>query len=127
MAKARNPITFSRKFEIDPQILAKLGVLDATLAIDTKLFIDPLLLKCSSHAELNTGGVEQYHTHFETIIRLLVASRSENDPAWKAAQKLLSFPEISGTGLGYGAGSIHGSGWGAGAYWSSASCSIANC
>lgn len=112
MAKARNPITFSREFGIDPKILSKLGVLDATLAIDTKLFIDPLLLKCSSHAEFITDGVEQYRTHFETIIRLLAASRSENDPAWKAAQKLLSFPEISGTGLGYGAGSIHGSGWG---------------
>ena len=112
MAKARNPITFSREFKIDPKLLARLGVLDATLAIDTKLFIDPILLRCSSHAELNTEGVEQYHTHFETIIRLLAASLSENDPAWKAARKHLAFPEINGTCLGYGAGSIHGSGWG---------------
>lgn len=112
MAKARNPITLSREFGIDQRDLTRLGILDATLAIDTKLFIDPLILSHSRHAELNTDAVKQYHFHFDTIIRLLASSRSEGDPAWKAAEKKLAFPEISGTCLGYGAGSIHGSGFG---------------
>lgn len=112
MAKARNPITLSREFGINQKVLARLGVLDATLAIDTKLFIDPLLLSRSKHAEFSKDAVQQYSSHFDTIIRLLANSRSEGDPAWKAAEKKLAFPEISGTCLGYGAGSIHGSGFG---------------
>jgi hypothetical protein len=43
MPKARNPTTFSRWFKVTPKALDKLGVLDPTLAIDTRLFIDPLL------------------------------------------------------------------------------------
>ncbi|MDO8465003.1 MAG: hypothetical protein Q7S46_07100 [Gallionella sp.] len=112
MAKARNPITLSKEFGINQKVLTRLGVLDATLAIDTKLFVDPLLLSHSRHTELNTDAVRQYHSHFDIIIRLLANSRSEGDPAWKAAEKKLAFPEISGTCLGYGAGSIHGSGFG---------------
>ncbi|MGC8742223.1 MAG: hypothetical protein ACP5UB_12340 [Candidatus Sumerlaeaceae bacterium] len=112
MAKAKNPITLSREFGIDQRVLARTGVLDVTLAIDTKLFIDPLLLRRSAHPEINVQAVQIYHSHFDTIIRLLANSRSEGDAAWKAAEKKLAFPEINGTCLGYGAGSIHGSGFG---------------
>lgn len=112
MAKAKNPITLSKEFGITQSRLKQLGVLDATLAMDTKLFIDPLLLHLSRHTELNTDAVQQYNSHFDTIIRLLANSRKEGDVAWTAAEKKLAFPEISGTCLGYGAGSIHGSGFG---------------
>ena len=112
MAKARNPITLSKEFGINQKALARFGVLDATLAIDTKLIIDPLLLCHSQHSELNTDAVQQYNSHFDIIIRLLSNSRKEGDAAWKAAEKKLAFPEIAGTCLGYGAGSIHGSGFG---------------
>ena len=112
MGKAKNPTIFSRTFNVDANKLAQLDVLDITLAIDTKLFIDPMLLRESSHKEFNTTANNEYHQHFEQVIKLLRASRSYGDPAWKAAQKLLSFPEVRGTCLGYGAGSIHGSGFG---------------
>lgn len=112
MAKARNPITLSREFNIPPATLDRLGVLDVKLGIDTKLFIDPLLLRRSRHPEIHKHGQHQYHVHFETIIKLLANSRNEGDPAWKAAGKKLVFPEIKGTCLGYGAGSIRGSGFG---------------
>lgn len=112
MAKAKNPTTFSHTFKIDEKKLARLGVLNVTLAIDTKLFIDPLLLRSSSHAEINTTAHNEFNNHFEQVIKLLSASRSDGDPAWKAAQRLLAFPEVAGTCLGYGAGSIHGSGFG---------------
>ncbi|MFV1985420.1 MAG: hypothetical protein ACC657_17865 [Thiohalomonadales bacterium] len=112
MAKAKNPSTFSHTFNIDKNVLSQLGVLDVTLAIDTKLFIDPLLLQSSNHTELNTTAYSQFQNHFEQVIKLLSASRAHGDPAWKAAQRMLAFPEIPGTCLGYGAGSIHGSGFG---------------
>ncbi len=114
MAKAKNPITFAHEFGIDEENLRSLGVLNVTLAIDTKLFIDPLLLKRSKHAEISGIAANLYRQHFEQVIKLLRASKAENDPAWKSAKKLLAFPEIRGTCLGYGAGSIHGSGFGDG-------------
>jgi hypothetical protein len=110
MAKARNPITVGGVFNVSERRLAQLGVLDATLALDTRLFVDPMLLEQSSHREISKAA-QVYGQHFEKIIKLLRASKSQNDPAWKAARKLLSFPEIRGTCLGYGAGSIHGRGF----------------
>lgn len=112
MAKATNPITLSQEFGIAEKDLSGLGVLNPTIAIDTLLFIDPMLLKQSSHGEINTTAINQYRAHFEQVIALLRGSKSHGDPAWRAAQKLLSFPEIAGTCLGYGAGSIRGSGFG---------------
>jgi hypothetical protein len=112
MAKARNPITLSREFGIERKRLLDLGILDSTLAVDTRLFIDPLLLDRSRHPEISQAATQQYRTHFEKVIRLLVASRMRDDPAWRGALKLFDFPEIPGTCLGYGAGSIHGSAWG---------------
>ena len=112
MAKARNSATFSETFRIDPGELDRLGVLDPTLAIDTKLFIDPLLFGQSAHAEIHTAAVKEYRAHFELVIRCLAASRQRDDVAWRAARRLLQFHEIGGTCLGYGAGSIHGSGFG---------------
>jgi hypothetical protein len=112
MAKARNPVTVGGHFKIDEKRLKMLDVLDATLGIDTKLFIDPLLLEHSSHSEFSNDGVQQYRRHFEKIIHLLENSHTLNDPAWKAAYRLFHYPEIAGTCLGYGAGSIHGSAWG---------------
>lgn len=111
MAKARNPITFSEAFGVSPEALQQLGVLDPTLAIDTRLFIDPALLSVSSHAEMREAA-RIYREHFEQLIKLLVASEVRDDAAWKAADRLLTFPEIPGTCLGYGAGSIHGRSWG---------------
>jgi hypothetical protein len=112
MAKVKNPKTLSGSFNIDRQKLDKLGVLDATLAIDTKLFIDPLVFPHSKHLEFSNLAVEQYRRHFETIIKFLAASHTPEDIARRTARKLLEFHEIKGTCLGYGAASIQGSGFG---------------
>lgn len=112
MAKAKNPVTFARQFGVAESKLAKLGVFNSTLAIDTKLFIDPMLLKHSEHIAFSKQALAQYEGHFQKIIKLLKGSQSEGDAAWKGAAKLLSFPEVAGTCLGYGAGTIRGSGLG---------------
>lgn len=112
MAQAKNPSTFSDRFNIDKNILTQLGILDITLAIDTKLFIDPLLLKHSNHKELNTDAYNEFQDHFKKVIKFLQKSQHDGDVAWNTAFRLLTFPEIPGTCLGYGAGSIHGSGFG---------------
>ena len=114
MARVRNPSTLSTHFGIGQGILSALGVLDVTLAIDTRLFIDPLLLSNSSHPELNTDAVEQYQRHFENVVKFLTATKQHEDVAWRSARRHLEFHEIRGTCLGYGAASIDGSGFGRG-------------
>lgn len=111
MAKAKNPSTFSREYSLPHTAVESIGVLDSTLAIDTRLFIDPLLLEHSKHKEMQEAA-KTYREFFEKVIQLLSASKRMDDPAWKAAKKLMAFPEVSGTCLGYGAGSIRGSGFG---------------
>lgn len=87
-------------------------MLDPTLNVDTALFIDPMLLEHSSHAEISEGARKSYETHFDRSIKLLAASRTKSDIAWRNAERLLSFPEINGTCLGYGTSSVAGSGSG---------------
>lgn len=112
MATIRNPALFSKHFNIDPKVLDRLGVLDPVLNLDTKLFIDPLLLHQSQHDEMRVGAVATYQNRFSVIIKLLVASKIEDDVAWRNAKRQFDFPEITGTCLGYGASTIHGSAWG---------------
>lgn len=110
MKTIKEPIQFSSYFGLEKLKLEKLGVLDPILNVDTKLFIDPMLLENSRHLEMQEGS-NSLIGFFEMIIKLLIQSRHEGDVAWKAAYRRFLFTEISGTCIGYGSG-IHGSGWG---------------
>lgn len=112
MAKISNPIRFSDHFQLDPKLLKKAGVLNPCLNVDTGLFIDPMLLKSSKHPEIKNGAAQTYEAHFTTVIKLLAASQKTGDTAWRNADRMLSFPEVKGTCLGYGANSVSGSGSG---------------
>ncbi|MFA6472035.1 MAG: hypothetical protein WCU00_08345 [Candidatus Latescibacterota bacterium] len=112
MSKVRNPVTFCEHFAVDPDRLDRLGVVNPTLAIDTKLFIDPLLLPESQQPEMRDLASSDYCEHFERIITFLSRTQREEDVAWRTARHMLEFHEIKGTCLGYGAGSISGSGFG---------------
>ena len=112
MAKIVDPVQFSEHFDIDDKQLENIHVLDPTLNVDTGLFIDPLLLEHSQHHEMRHDAFQIYTEHFETIIKFLRVSRSPEDVAWRSAYKLLSFPEIKWTCLGYGVVSVSGSGSG---------------
>ena len=112
MAKITNPVRFSTHFKIAPDKLAKLGVLDPTLNADTRLFIDPFLIKGSAHPEIARNGRATYEKHFRQIIGLLRGSKKQGDVPWRNAKRLLQFPEIKWTCLGYGGQSVSGSGSG---------------
>lgn len=112
MSKITSAVRFSRHFGIDPARLDAAGVLDPTLNVDTALFIDPMLLEHSRHTEICEGARRSYETHFDQSIKLPAASRARGDTAWRNAERLLSFPEINGTCLGYGTSSVAGSGSG---------------
>lgn len=112
MGKIANPIRFSEHFGVDAEQLIKLGALDPTLNLDTNLFIDPLLLRLSEHSEIKKDGYALYCKHFEQVITLLKASQQKDDTYWRNAKRLMTFPEIKNTCLGYGAASVSGSGSG---------------
>jgi hypothetical protein len=113
LAKIREiPVRFSAHFGVSPDVLAKVGVLDVTLNVDTALFIDPLLLPTSRHEELSAGATATYKKHFELVIKLLRASKRMDDVAWRGARELMEFPEAKWTCLGYGAHGTAGSGSG---------------
>jgi hypothetical protein len=111
MAKIRNPIKFSEHFEVEEATLDRLDVLDPTLNVDVRLFIDPLLLPLSKHAEMRSAS-KSFRVFFSTVIKLLAASRREGDVAWREAVRRLQFREVPGTCLGYSAASIRGSAFG---------------
>lgn len=92
--------------------MKNLGVLNPVLNVDTKLFIDPLLLANSKHSDFKTGASQSYQAYFTTLIKILAASKVKNDVLWRNAERIFNFHEIQGTCLGYGASSIHGSAWG---------------
>ena len=83
---------------------------DPHLSIDTKLFIDPLLL-------LTAGGVwagahDELIAHFVHCYKLVAKSNGKNSLSAKAARRLLTFPEPAELGLGYTAAGTRGSGSG---------------
>ena len=84
---------------------------DPTLNMDSLLFPDPLLLEQSQHPEMRLART-RFEGYFESVMILLHGINAENDKVWRTAFKLLSFPEIKGTCLGFGASSISGSGTG---------------
>jgi len=112
MGKIRNPLPFAEHFNVDPAKLEKLGILNPVLNVDTKLFIDPVLLDVSVHSEIAMGATRSFDSYFDDVIKLLRASAHRGDVAWRAAQARLRFREVVATCLGYGASTIRGSAFG---------------
>lgn len=112
MAKFSNPASFTAYFGVDPAVLDQSGAMDPLLNVDTKLFIDPLLLRDSSAPEVQSNGPTRLRIYFERLLKLLQASRDRGDAAWREADRLMNFREVAATCLGYGAASIDGSAFG---------------
>lgn len=104
-------ISLSMFCGIDPRMLEIRDVFDPVLDVDTRLFLDPHLLK---HAEVPEfiGAYEHLKTHFGNIARLLLASDAEEDVFWKRADKLMMWPEVKGLCIGFSKEGTDGSGIG---------------
>lgn len=105
----RNPRLFSKQFNVPTSALAKADLLDPFLNSDTKLFIDPLLLKGSANSDIRSKGYPLFRKHVGKITQLLLASKNSTDPAWVAAMRLLNLSERRETCLGYGGAGVSGS------------------
>jgi len=112
MAKFSNPVSFTSHFGIDPAKMEKLGVFNPLLNLDTRLFVDPLLLGKSQHPEFNQQAVRNYRRYLGQLVTLLRSSSQKDDLPWREARRRMHFPEVKGTCLGYGSQSIHGRAFG---------------
>lgn len=110
--KKNQPQYFSDHFNVDKAKLKELGVFDPILNFDTKVFVDPLLLKKSSN-EIIRNSAKTFDDFFITLLSLVKISRQDSDKPWKEAQRRVKFPEYKYTCIGYGSDSINGSGSGA--------------
>lgn len=112
MVKFVNPVPFSQHYGLPRDKLATLGTFDPILNADTKLFVDPLLLEHSKASPFGKSSRTNFTSYFETIIKLIVGSKSKGDAPWKSARRKLQFPEVRYQCLGYGGTSTRGSGGG---------------
>jgi len=113
VAKIRNPVTFAAQFGLDETRLLRLGVFNPTLNLDTKLFLDPVLLSGSRTQELRERATTRFSEYFGEVVTLMAASAREGDVAWREAARRLAFHEVKETCLGYGGSGISGSAFGA--------------
>lgn len=94
------PTKFSEAFKINPITLDELGVFDAILDVDTRVFFDPALINLTSAPEFQDARMK-IEKYCSDIITLLSHSRMPNDMYWKKADRMLKFQELSGTCFGY--------------------------
>jgi hypothetical protein len=104
-------LSLSMHCGIHPSILEELGTFDPILDIDTRLFLDPHLLKHTDVPEFK-GAYKKLTDHFGNIARLLVASDKKGDIYWKKADQLMKWPEVKGLCIGFSKEGTDGSGIG---------------
>lgn len=72
---------FSDYFKIDKSVLKERGVFNPILNIDTKVFVEPLLLK-SSASEIIKNAYQTYKQFFAHLLLLLRESKHTDDKCW---------------------------------------------
>jgi hypothetical protein len=95
------PGRLSAFLNVRPSALKGYGVFDALIGFDSKLFVDPILLKRLRIPELRDSR-KHFESYFREVLILLANSKKPNDVAWEGARRRLVFRETSGTALGYG-------------------------
>lgn len=106
LARFSSPLQFSRAYKAGPKKLRELGAFDCVLAVDTKLFIDPIALLSSEVVEVRQHSFERVQKFFREIYKLLKQSQTSNDLWIKAAMEHWLRKELAGTCLRYGGASI---------------------
>lgn len=107
------PTSLSKYLGISNARLETLGVFDPILDHDTRLFIDPLLLKHCKTPEFSSSYID-LQSRFLAIGKLLQHSQRKNDPFWNSAATKMSWHEVRGLCIGYSTGGTSGSGIGKG-------------
>ena len=88
--------------------LWKQGVFDSYLGIDSRLHLDPALLR-STHIPEFRKSLQRFENHFNGVLAL-IAQASPGSSLERQAINNLIFPEIPVAALGYSQTSTHGRG-----------------
>lgn len=104
-------ISFCDHHKIDPDKFAETGALDPILGVDTRLFIDPGLLKHTDVPELASSH-DDLTKYFEQAVLVISKIQRPGDIFWRKADKLLKFPEVKGLCIGYSSNGVSGRGMG---------------
>jgi hypothetical protein len=107
------PKSVSDYFGIDHETFDATGAFDAILDVDSRLFIDPQLLRTTTVPEFSTAAAS-IERRFTRVMRLLARSEKRGDPFWRWADRYFRFPELRGLCIGYSSRSTAGSGMGQG-------------
>jgi len=86
--------------------LKEAGVFNGFVDIDSRLYVDPRLLRYSEAPELK-ASYGRLNRHFKKVFTLLKNSKVKNDAMWRQATRLLTFREKPVMALGY---SVNGTG-----------------
>src|ERR1700678_1924260 len=105
-------IALTHYFKVNPEKLEEYGVLNAYIGLDSKLVVDPNLLRRTKIPEFVNAGTE-LASYFNDVIRLLKLSKGPFDAAWREARDRLRFKEEMATALGYSGAGTSGKGIGA--------------
>lgn len=107
------PTSLSKYLGIPKSTLDSLGVFDPILDHDTRLFIDPLLLKHCKAPEFASSYADLQRRFLE-IGKLLHTSQAKHDLFWNSASQKMNWHEVRGLCIGYSTSGTAGSGIGKG-------------
>ena len=105
------PTSLSSLLGIDSSHLTDRDAFDPVLDFDTRLFIDPHLLKHCKVPEL-VEGYRDFEEHFRRLGKLLAAAQSSGDRFWREADSMMQWREVKGLCIGYSKSGTSGSGTG---------------
>jgi hypothetical protein len=97
-------VLFSDYYGINKKELERQGVFNSVIGLDTRLFLDPHLLKITKILEFRQSR-SRIKKYYEDIIKLILVHERSGDRAWREALKRLIFKETRGVFMGYG---VHG-------------------
>lgn len=103
--------SFCDHYGVDPAAFDAAGALDPVLGVDTRLFIDPGLLRQSETPELQ-ASYQRVVDHFTDVLLVVDNIGAPGDVFWRRADRMLTFPEVHGLCIGYATTAKAGSGMG---------------
>jgi len=105
------PRRISEAIGVPGKKLKSAGAFDAFVDVDSKLYVDPSLLRQAKSSDLR-GSYTRFQKYFAKVIRLLEASKDVSDRMFREAVKRLAFEEDQKIKLGYSKKRASGSGIG---------------
>mgnify|MGYP001328649132 CR=1 FL=1 len=106
-------IKYNDVLGVTEEALLEEGVFNAFIDIDSSFHVDPHLLESASTPEL-AGSYQRFRGYFNSLIKILEASKTEEDRFWREAKKRLHFKELPYVSLGYSKEGASGRGIGNG-------------